>query len=113
MSPSSISQSDHLSLVLVTIDSEANALALARQLVEAKLAACVNLNPVQSVYRWQGDLHTDTEWQLFIKTDLNYLEELAQFIQQHHPYDLPEIIAVPIVAGLAGYLSWVTEELGD
>jgi periplasmic divalent cation tolerance protein len=105
------SHSEHLGLVFVTIDTEANALALARQLVNSRLAACVSLSPIQSVYGWRGELHTDSEWQLVIKTDLGRFEELAQFIQQQHPYDLPEIIAVPIVAGLTAYLTWVEEEV--
>ncbi len=111
MPPNLTSQSSHLGLVLVTIDTEANALALARQLVEARLAACVSLSPIQSVYRWQGELHTDPEWQLVIKTDLNRFEELAQLILEHHPYDLPEIIALPMAAGLAAYLDWVEAEV--
>lgn len=97
-------------LVLVTIDTEANAQILAKQIVEAHLAACVSLAPVQSIYRWQGTLHQDPEWQLTLKTDLTRLEELAQFITQHHPYEVPEIIALPLVAGSTAYLNWLAEQ---
>jgi periplasmic divalent cation tolerance protein len=97
-------------LVLVTIDSEANAQALAQKLVEARLAACVSLAPVQSVYRWQHTLHHDQEWQLTIKTDLRRFDDLAQFITQHHPYEVPEILALPLVAGSTAYLTWLAEQ---
>lgn len=98
-----------LGVVLVTIDSEANGLALARQLVETQLAACVSLTPIQSIYRWQGQVQSEPEWQLVIKTNLNHLAELTQVITQHHPYDLPEIIALPVIAGFAPYLNWVQQ----
>jgi periplasmic divalent cation tolerance protein len=97
-------------LVLVTIDSEANAQALAQKLVEARLAACVSLAPVQSVYRWQHTLHHDQEWQLTLKTDLRRFDDLAQFITQHHPYEVPEILALPLVAGSTAYLTWLAEQ---
>jgi periplasmic divalent cation tolerance protein len=97
-------------LVLVTIDSEANAQTLAQQLVEARLAACVSLTPVQSVYRWQGAIQHDQEWQLTIKTDLSRFDALAQFITQHHPYEVPEIIAIPLAAGSTAYLTWLAAQ---
>ena len=102
--------SDPFGLVLVTIDSEAKAQALAHTLVEARLAACVSLAPVQSVYRWQGRIHQEQEWQLTIKTDLSRGEELAQFITQHHPYEVPEILVIPLGAGSAAYLTWLGEQ---
>ena len=111
-----VSTDPELGLVLVTIDSEANGLALARHLVESHLAACVSLTPIQSIYRWQGQVQAEPEWQLVIKTNLTRLPQLTQVITQHHPYDLPEIIALPIIAGLTPYLSWVrqaTEKTGN
>ncbi|MFM7325603.1 MAG: divalent-cation tolerance protein CutA [Nodosilinea sp.] len=104
-----VSTDPDLGLVLVTIDSEANGLALARQLVESHLAACVSLTPIQSIYRWQGQVQAEPEWQLVIKTNLTRLAQISQLITQHHPYDLPEIIALPIIAGLTSYLSWVRQ----
>ncbi|HIK44036.1 MAG TPA: divalent-cation tolerance protein CutA [Leptolyngbyaceae cyanobacterium M65_K2018_010] len=110
MNPSPVNPAESLGVVLVTIDTEANAHSLARQLVEAGLAACVSLSPIQSVYRWQGELHTDPEWQLVIKTSLTRLEELTQVITEHHPYDVPEIIALPIAAGFTEYLAWIGDQ---
>ena len=105
-----LSPGHSFSLVLVTIDSEALAQALAQALVEARLAACVSLSPIQSVYRWQGTLHHDAEWQLIIKTDLSRCEELAQFITEHHPYDVPEILALPVSMGSTAYLQWLATQ---
>ncbi len=111
MTYSFLSPGNPFGLVLVTIDSEANAQNLAQQLVEARLAACVSLAPVQSVYRWQGTIQHDQEWQLTIKTDLSRLDALAQFIAQHHPYEVPEIIAIPLAAGSTAYLTWLAEQI--
>lgn len=111
MSNSLVSLGNSFGLVLVTIDTEAHAQTLAQQLVEARLAACVSLGPVQSVYRWQGRIHQDNEWQLTIKTDLSRFDALAQFITQHHPYDLPEIIALPLAAGTTAYLTWLGDQI--
>lgn len=110
MTDSPLHSGNPFGLVLVTIDTEANAQTLAQQLVEARLAACVSLTPVQSVYRWQGAVQHDQEWQLTIKTDLSCFDALAQFITQHHPYEVPEIIAIPLAAGSAAYLSWLAEQ---
>lgn len=104
-----VSTDPDLGLVLVTIDSEANGLALARHLVESHLAACVSLTPIQSIYRWRGQVQAEPEWQLVIKTNLTGLTQLTQVIIQHHPYDLPEIIALPMIAGFTPYLSWVRQ----
>lgn len=97
-------------VVLVTTDSEAAAQALARTLVEQRLAACVNILPVQSVYRWQGQIEQAAEWQLLIKTDWACLDELKTALHQQHSYDLPEIIALPIEAGSEPYLAWISQE---
>lgn len=105
-----VSPGHPLGVVLVTIDTEEKAVALAQALVEARLAACVSLSPIQSVYRWQGTVNCDREWQLVIKTDLSRFDDLAQFITQHHPYDVPEIIALPITAGSTPYLTWMKEQ---
>lgn len=94
-------------VVLVTASSQAEAESLAKALVEAKLAACVNLYPVRSFYRWQGELCCDQEWQLTIKTRLASFGRLAHEVQQRHSYDTPEIIALPIVTGSPSYLDWL------
>jgi periplasmic divalent cation tolerance protein len=105
--------SDSLGIVLVTAGSEAEAERLAHHLVDAHLAACVSVFPIRSVYRWQGEMQTEPEWQLIIKTNLSQFEQLTQVITQHHSYEVPEIIAVPIVAGLPVYLSWLQAQVQE
>jgi len=84
------------------------ALRLAHALVERKLAACVNiLSPCTSVYRWQGTLETAAEVPLLIKTRAALYDDVEAAIKSLHPYDLPEIIAVPVARGLPGYLEWL------
>ncbi len=99
-------------ILLVTIDSEAGAIALGETLVESRLAACVNYFPVQSIYQWQGNRCREPEWQLVIKTDLAHYTDLEAKIRQFHPYDLPEIIALPIAQGFPPYLEWIASQTG-
>lgn len=85
--------------------------ALARTVVEQGLAACVNvLDGVQSIYRWQGELQHDEEALLLIKTRQSRLPALQATLLAAHPYELPEIIAVPIGAGHAPYLQWIRDQ---
>jgi periplasmic divalent cation tolerance protein len=98
-------------LILTSLPDSASAQALARQLVERKLAACVNLLPaVQSVYRWQGVVEQASEVTLLIKTVASRYAELEAAVKAAHPYVLPEIIVLPIVAGLPAYLDWIAAE---
>ena len=98
-------------LVITNCPDEESANAIALAVVEARLAACVNILPrVQSVYRWQGAVESATEIPLLIKaTAVNY-PALEKLIAERHPYDVPEIIALPIAQGLPAYLNWVAEE---
>jgi len=87
------------------------ALALARHLVERRLAACVNvLDGCTSVYRWHGTVETAQEVPVMIKTRRDLYAQVEQAIRQHHPYELPEVVAVPVDAGLPDYLHWVAAE---
>jgi periplasmic divalent cation tolerance protein len=97
-------------VVLVTAGSREEAQAIARTLVETRLAACVTLLPIQSVYTWNGDIQSDEEWQLLIKTDLAKFSALEAKIQELHSYEVPEIVALPIVAGSMPYLNWIGEQ---
>ncbi|MDR3323052.1 MAG: divalent-cation tolerance protein CutA [Zoogloeaceae bacterium] len=98
-------------LVITHLPDAATAERLATLLVENGLAACVNLlAPCRSVYRWQGRLETAAEIPLFIKTRADRYEALQTAIRDLHPYDLPEIIALPIIDGLPAYLDWVHRE---
>lgn len=100
---------DHL-LVLTTLPDIDTAQRLAKRIVRTNLAACINILPqVQSIYRWQGRDCMDTEHVALIKTTRDRYPELEACIHSQHPYELPEIIAVPVIEGLEGYLNWVTE----
>ncbi len=98
-------------VVLVTVGSEAEAKKIACILVEEKLAGCVNLYPVTSVYRWQNQICEDGEWQLVIKTQMRLFSALSAKIQELHSYDVPEIIALPIVNSSTSYSQWLQDSL--
>jgi periplasmic divalent cation tolerance protein len=101
-------------VVLCTCPDEACGQELAGALVEEKLAACVNIIPgIKSVYAWKGAIETDPECLLVIKTRQACYARLETRLQALHPYELPEIISVPIEAGLAGYLAWITAATTD
>lgn len=98
-------------LVLTNVPDVALARALAQQLVEQRLAACVNILPaVQSIYQWQGTVEQADEITLLIKTEQARYAQLEAAIKAMHPYQVPEIIALPIVAGLSAYLDWIENE---
>ena len=102
---------DQALLVLTNVPDVECAQWVARTLIEARLAACVNLLPaVQSMYRWQGKIEEATEITLLIKTTSQHYDNLQQVIVKLHPYDVPEIIATPIVTGYAPYLQWIATE---
>jgi len=98
-------------VVLTNLPDRAAAVKLAQTLVERRLAACVNiLGEASSVYRWQGGIETASEVPVLIKTRSGLYPEVEATISEAHPYELPEIIAVPVVLGLPAYLDWVTAE---
>lgn len=100
-------------LVITNLPDQASAEALARQLIDDRVAACVNiLAPCRSVYRWQGAVETASEVPMLIKSTLERYSDLEAAIRARHPYELPEIIAVPVTAALPAYLAWVTAETG-
>ncbi|MFZ6735936.1 divalent-cation tolerance protein CutA [Undibacterium sp. Ji42W] len=102
---------DNLILVLTNLPDREAATKLASKLVAEKLAACVNISAdILSIYNWDGEQHADTEVQLMIKTRQACYASLEALILAQHPYDLPEIIAIPLVAGLPAYLDWVRKE---
>ena len=96
-------------LALTTFPDIGTAQQLAKQIVQAKLAACVNIIPqAQSIYIWQGEACNESECVALIKTTERVYSELESLIQQHHPYELPEIIATPITNGSKEYLTWLS-----
>ena len=86
-------------------------LAIAAALVSERLAACVQLLPIESWYRWQGDVRHDAELMLLAKTTRDRFPAAQARIRALHPYDVPEIIALPIVDGAAAYLDWIRQEV--
>jgi periplasmic divalent cation tolerance protein len=98
-------------LVITNLPDRLQALTLAQKLVEARLAACVNvLAECTSVYHWQGKNETACEVPLLIKTMAQHYGKIEKLIKSEHPYELPEIIAVPISNGLPAYLAWIADE---
>jgi periplasmic divalent cation tolerance protein len=95
-------------IIFCTCPDKDTAEKIAHLLVEHKLAACVNIVPnIRSVYRWQGEIEQADEFLLLIKAEQATYSELEKLIKTHHPYQLPEIIAVAIERGLPDYLNWI------
>ena len=98
-------------LVLTQMPDRASAQSLARSLVESRLAACVSIGmPVESLYHWRGEIETAQEIPVAVKTRPERYAEVEAAIRARHPYELPEILAVPVVHGLAPYLDWIAAE---
>src|SRR5258708_39926415 len=100
--------------VLTTTDSKILAEHIGRALVELRLAACVQIvGPMASIYRWQRQIETAEEWQCWIKTTRERFTSVELAIRELHTYSVPEILAIPIIAGSAAYLQWLEEQVGD
>ena len=100
-------------VVLVTAPDPAVGARIGRSLVEEGLAACANLVPgVRSIYRWQGELRDDAEVLLIVKTRASLVDALASRVRALHPYELPEVLALPVAGGSAPYLDWVRGAAG-
>jgi periplasmic divalent cation tolerance protein len=101
-----------IQIVTTTANAE-DARRIARALVERRLAACVQIvGPIESVYRWEGKIETAAEFQCWIKTRAELYDRVEQTIRELHTYDVPEILAVPVVQGSAAYLEWLRRETG-
>ncbi|MGO9136334.1 MAG: divalent-cation tolerance protein CutA [Syntrophales bacterium] len=98
--------------VMTTTDNKEDAEKIAMSLVEKRLAACVQIaGPITSLYRWKGNIEKTQEWQCWIKSKEILYKEIEKAIKSVHPYEVPEIIAIPIVAGSRGYLQWLESEV--
>jgi periplasmic divalent cation tolerance protein len=99
-------------LVLTTAGSEEEAQEIARNLVERRLAACVNILPqVSSVYRWQGEVEEAREWLLLVKTTAESFDQVREAIAELHSYELPECICLVIEDGSVNYLQWIDQSV--
>ena len=97
--------------VVTTTDRAEEAEELGRGIVGARLGACVQIvGPIRSIYRWEGEVRNDQEWQCWIKTTADRLDALTEYLKKNHSYDVPEVIALPIVGGNTDYASWVSTE---
>ena len=97
--------------VITTVASAEEARRIAAALVEERLAACVQIvGPIESIYRWQGKVETATEWQCWIKTRRQHYGSVEAAVRRLHSYQLPEILAMPIIAGSEAYLKWLSDE---
>ena len=98
--------------VITTTETKEQAMAIARHLVEKKLAACVQIyGPMESIYRWKGEIEMAREFLCLVKTREDLFPQVEAAIKKLHSYETPEIIAVPIVRGSAEYLTWLDDEL--
>jgi periplasmic divalent cation tolerance protein len=103
--------SEHL-LVITNVGNEEDAAKVARGVVESRVAACVNIvSSVRSFYQWKGNLEDERELTLLMKTRADRYSDLEAVIHELHPYEVPELIALPIERGSAAYLGWVDENV--
>lgn len=97
--------------VITTIDSQEAAASIAEAVVSARLAACAQVaGPITSSFWWEDEVTTATEWICIMKTQQSRYDALAELLQRIHPYDVPEILAVPVTAGHSAYLAWIARE---
>ena len=96
--------------VQTTFDNEDEAKNTAEKIIEAKLAACIQIIPINSIYNWKGSTKKANEFLCLIKTKQSLLLELMEFIKKNHSYETPEIIAIEIIQGLENYLNWISKE---
>lgn len=101
-------------IVFSTCPDETVARDLGRRLVESGRAACVNVIPgLRSIYRWQDRIEEDEEAMMMIKTVEERVDEITAWLAQEHPYAVPEVVGLPVLAGLPGYLQWVADATGE
>lgn len=102
--------SERAVMIMTTVDSDEQTETLCQVLLEEHLAACIQTLPVVSRYRWEGEVQRDAETLLMVKTSAGAVDAAMRVIETYHDYDTPEIVVLPITAGLPAYLDWVEEE---
>lgn len=101
------------SVVLTTVATKEDATRLARALIERRLAACVNVLPATSLYRWRGEVREEGEHMLVIKTRRALVDDIREMFEEAHPYEVPELVALEVEDGSAAYLNWLRTETED
>ena len=97
-------------VILTTVPHSESGKALAQGLLQNSLAACINIIPgLESYYYWQGELQQDSELQLLIKSNHSKLEDIESYLKNHHPYELPELLVLPVQSGSSEYLNWMNK----
>ena len=100
--------------VYITTSSETEATKIGQKLVEERLVSCVNILPqMKSIYWWEGKIEVAKEWLCVMKSRNELYEALEKTVKEIHPYDVPEILAIPVIAGNPSYLEWLNGELGE
>ena len=99
-----------LTIVNTTVASQAEAQRLAGLILKSRLAACAQLIPIHSIYRWQGKIESTPEYLLLAKTRTALVTPLMAFIKRHHPYEVPEILASPVTGAFGKYREWIEDE---
>jgi periplasmic divalent cation tolerance protein len=99
--------------VVTTVATEEDAAHLARAVVEARVAACATFFPVRSVYRWEGAVQDEEEFQIIAKTAADRADAAVTWLREQHPYDTPAILVVPVLRANAEYAAWVARETGS
>lgn len=103
-----------VTVLLMTAPDAATAERLGRAVVDERLAACANVVPgITSIYRWEGEVQTEPEVLMIVKTTVEAVGPLMERVAELHPYDVPELLALPVEAGAVKYLNWVGSEVGD
>ncbi|MCL2078140.1 MAG: divalent-cation tolerance protein CutA [Oscillospiraceae bacterium] len=100
---------NNYSIIITTSPDKETAKKTAKLLIEKHLAACAQIFPVESIYIWQGKICDDDEFLIFIKSKTALFEKIAAEIKENHPYDVPEIIQIPIINGTPEYLKWIDD----
>jgi len=100
-------------MVYITAGDEAEARKIGRTLVEEKLAACVNILPIQSIYRWQGVIEEEGEMAMLVKTRAELADRVIERVKELHSYEVPDIVSLPIEKGNPDYLQWLGESTGS
>jgi periplasmic divalent cation tolerance protein len=97
-------------VVQTTIDSEEGADMIAERVIDSRLAACVQVMPIRSIYRWKGKVERAAEFLLAMKAPAALAAELSRFVRSLHPYETPELVVLPLLGGDSGYLAWIDAE---